>query len=133
MPDEPNPSKVRRAGTTPSAIALVMGLAFKENVPDLRNSRVIDVIRRLQELGHEVSVHDPLADAAEARHEYGIDLAADAFDGSYDLVLVAVPHAAYAGLDDSKLASLVAEGGLLADLKHLYKGRELPGVERWTL
>jgi UDP-N-acetyl-D-galactosamine dehydrogenase len=113
--------------------ALVMGLAFKENVPDLRNSRVIDVIRRLQELGHEVSVHDPLADAAEARHEYGIDLAVDAFDGSYDLVLVAVPHAAYAGLDDSKLAGLVAEGGLLADLKHLYKGRELPGVERWTL
>ncbi|HEY0130136.1 MAG TPA: nucleotide sugar dehydrogenase [Allosphingosinicella sp.] len=113
--------------------ALIMGLAFKENVPDLRNSRVIDVIRRLQELGHEVTVHDPLADTAEARHEYGIDLADDAFDGSYDLVLVAVPHAAYSELDDSSLAGLVAEGGLLADLKHLYKTRELPGVERWTL
>lgn len=113
--------------------ALVMGLAFKENVPDLRNSRVIDVIRRLEGLGHEVTVHDPLADAAEARHEYGIDLAADAFDRRYDLVLVAVPHAAYAELDDARLAGLVAEGGLLADLKHLYKGRELPGVERWTL
>jgi UDP-N-acetyl-D-galactosamine dehydrogenase len=112
---------------------LVMGLAFKENVPDLRNSRVIDVIRRLQELGHEVIVHDPLTDGAEARHEYGIDLAADAFDSSYDLVLVAVPHAAYAEFDDSKLTGLVAQGGLLADLKHLYKGRALPGVERWTL
>jgi UDP-N-acetyl-D-galactosamine dehydrogenase len=113
--------------------ALVMGLAFKENVPDLRNSRVIDVVRRLEALGHEVTVHDPLADAADARHEYGIDLAADAFDRRYDLVLVAVPHATYAELDDSKIAALVAEGGLLADLKHLYKGRELPGVERWTL
>jgi UDP-N-acetyl-D-galactosamine dehydrogenase len=113
--------------------ALVMGLAFKENVPDLRNSRVIDVIRRLQALGHEVTVHDPLADGGEARHEYGIDLAADAFDRSYDLVLVAVPHDAYSALDDSKLAGLVAEGGLLADLKHLYKNRALPGVERWTL
>jgi UDP-N-acetyl-D-galactosamine dehydrogenase len=113
--------------------ALVMGLAFKENVPDLRNSRVIDVVRRLQDLGHEITVHDPLADSAEARHEYGIDLAADAFDKSYDLVLVAVPHAAYSGLDDSKLAGLVAEGGLLADLKNLFKGRALPGVERWTL
>jgi UDP-N-acetyl-D-galactosamine dehydrogenase len=113
--------------------ALVMGLAFKENVPDLRNSRVIDVIRRLQELGHEVTVHDPLADTAEARHEYGIDLAADAFDRRYDLVLVAVPHSAYAELDDSTLAGLVAEGGLLADLKQLYGGRALPGVERWTL
>jgi UDP-N-acetyl-D-galactosamine dehydrogenase len=113
--------------------ALVMGLAFKENVPDLRNSRVIDVIRRLEELGHQVTVHDPLADAGDARHEYGIDLAADALDGRYDLVLVAVPHAAYAELDDSRLTGLVAEDGLLADLKHLYRGRALPGVERWTL
>jgi UDP-N-acetyl-D-galactosamine dehydrogenase len=121
----------RRLGRT--GRALVMGLAFKENVPDLRNSRVIDVVRRLKDLGHEVTIHDPLADAAEARHEYGVDLAADALDRSYDLVLVAVPHAAYADLDDAKLAGLVAEGGLLADLKHLYKDRELPGVERWTL
>ncbi|HEX8512956.1 MAG TPA: nucleotide sugar dehydrogenase, partial [Allosphingosinicella sp.] len=120
--------RLGRAGKT-----LVMGLAFKENVPDLRNSRVIDVIRRLQALGHEVTVHDPLADSAEARHEYGIDLAADAFDSSYDLVLVAVPHSAYADLDDSRLTGLVAQGGLLADLKHLYRGRALPGVERWTL
>ncbi|HEY0111912.1 MAG TPA: nucleotide sugar dehydrogenase [Allosphingosinicella sp.] len=120
--------RLGRAGKT-----LVMGLAFKENVPDLRNSRVIDVIRRLQALGHEVTVHDPLADTAEARHEYGIDLAADAFDRRYDLVLVAVPHAAYGRLDDLRLAGLVAEGGLLADLKHLYRGRALPGVERWTL
>jgi UDP-N-acetyl-D-galactosamine dehydrogenase len=80
-----------------------------------------------------VTVHDPLADSAEARHEYGLDLAADAFDRRYDLVLVAVPHAAYAELGDSKLAGLVEQGGLLADLKQLYKGRELPGVERWTL
>ena len=113
--------------------ALVMGLAFKENVPDLRNSRVIDVIRRLEALGHEVIVHDPLADAADARHEYGIELRADALDKSYDLVLVAVPHAAYAELDGTRLAGLVAEGGLFADLKHLYKDRDLPGVKRWTL
>jgi UDP-N-acetyl-D-galactosamine dehydrogenase len=121
-------AKLGRAGK-----ALVMGLAFKENVPDLRNSRVIDVVRRLEALGHQVTVHDPLADSAEARHEYGIDLAADALDRRYDLVLVAVPHAAYSELDDTRLAGLVADGGLLADLKHLYKGRELPGVERWTL
>jgi UDP-N-acetyl-D-glucosamine/UDP-N-acetyl-D-galactosamine dehydrogenase len=113
--------------------ALVMGLAFKENVPDLRNSRVIDLIRRLTELGHEVAVHEPLADPAQARREYGLDLAEDALDRRYDLVVVAVPHAAYAALDDDRLAGLVAEGGLLADLKNLYRGRELPGVERWTL
>ncbi|HEX2764717.1 MAG TPA: nucleotide sugar dehydrogenase [Allosphingosinicella sp.] len=113
--------------------ALVMGLAFKENVPDLRNSRVIDVIRRLGERGHEIVVHDPLADAAEARHEYGLDLAPNALDSSYDLVVVAVAHAAYAELPEDKVAGLVAEGGLLADLKNLYAGRALDGVRRWTL
>jgi UDP-N-acetyl-D-glucosamine/UDP-N-acetyl-D-galactosamine dehydrogenase len=113
--------------------ALVMGLAFKENVPDLRNSRVIDVIRRLTDLGHHVTIHDPLADADEARHEYGVDLGADALDGQYDLVVVAVPHSAYAELSDETVAGLVAGGGLLADLKNLYGRRTLAGVERWTL
>jgi UDP-N-acetyl-D-glucosamine/UDP-N-acetyl-D-galactosamine dehydrogenase len=113
--------------------ALVMGLTFKENVPDLRNSKVIDVIRRLEALGHEVVVHDPLADAAEARHEYRLELAADALAGRYDLVLLAVPHEAYAALGDEQVAGLVAEDGLLADLKNLYAGRALPGVRRWTL
>ncbi|HEX8572093.1 MAG TPA: nucleotide sugar dehydrogenase [Allosphingosinicella sp.] len=113
--------------------ALVMGLAFKENVPDLRNSRVIDLIRRLEALGHEVEVHDPLADPAEARHEYGIDLASDALDKSYDLVVLAVPHAAYAEISDSRLAGLVAKDGLLADLKNFYKARDLEDVRRWTL
>ena len=113
---------------------LVMGLAFKENVPDLRNSRVIDVIRRLEALGHEVTVHDPLADPGEAQHEYGIGLAADALERSYDLVVVAVPHAGYAELSDERIGALVAEGGLLADLKNFYGGRPLgQGVQRWTL
>ena len=115
-----------------SGKALILGLAFKENVPDLRNSRVIDVIRRLEEQGHEITVHDPLADSAEARHEYGVDLAEDAFESRYDLVVVAVPHEAYRLLPDAQIGGLLAEGGLLADLKNLYAGR-LAGVERWTL
>ena len=113
---------------------LVMGLSFKENVPDLRNSRVIDVIRRLGALGHRVTVHDPLADAAEAMHEYGVELATNGLSGRYDMVVVAVPHAAYGALPDEIVAGLVAEDGLLADLKNLYAARALrDGVERWTL
>ena len=113
---------------------LVMGLSFKENVPDLRNSRVIDVIRRLEALGHRVTVHDPLADAAEAMHEYGVALATNGLSGRYDMVVVAVPHAAYGALPDEIVAGLVAEDGLLADLKNLYAARALrDGVERWTL
>jgi UDP-N-acetyl-D-glucosamine/UDP-N-acetyl-D-galactosamine dehydrogenase len=117
-----------KAGT-----ALVMGLAFKENVPDLRNSRVIDLVRRLEELGHRVAIHDPLADPAEARHEYGVELDPDALNGSYDTVVVAVPHLQYGAIGDDRLRAMVAEGGLLADLKNLYKGRALSGINRWTL
>ena len=121
----------RRGGR--GGTALVMGLTFKENVPDLRNSKVIDVIRRLEALGHRVAVHDPLADVEEARHEYGIALAADALTRSWDTVVVAVPHQDYAALSDEDVAGLVAEGGLLADLKNLYSGRRLAVPDRWTL
>jgi UDP-N-acetyl-D-galactosamine dehydrogenase len=121
----------RRGGI--AGTALVMGFTFKENVPDLRNTRVIDVVRRLEELGHEVSVHDPLSDPAEARHEYGLDLATDGLSGRYDVVLVAVGHDSYRALPDETVAGLVAEGGLLADLKHIFRDRALPGVRRWTL
>jgi UDP-N-acetyl-D-galactosamine dehydrogenase len=113
--------------------ALIMGLTFKENVPDLRNSKVVDIIWQLAELGHEITIHDPLASSDEAKHEYGIELTADALDGRYDLVVVAVPHDEYRTLDDGRLESLVAEGGLLADLKNIYAGRALAGIDRWTL
>ena len=112
--------------------ALVMGITFKENVPDLRNSKVVDVVRRLKQLGHDVTVHDPLARADEARHEYGLDVDADALSRGYDLVVAAVPHEAYRALDDSRIKGLLNDGGLLADLKNLYAGRNL-GVRRWTL
>lgn len=120
-----------RAGT-PGEV-LVMGLTFKENVPDLRNSKVIDVIARLKELGHRVTVHDPHALSADAEREYGITLAPGALDARYDIALIAVPHAVYRDLCDDRLAGLVAGGGLLADLKNLYRDRALPGVARWTL
>jgi UDP-N-acetyl-D-galactosamine dehydrogenase len=113
---------------------LVLGLTFKENVPDLRNSRVIDVVRRLEWLRHEVVIHDPLADPTEARHEYGVDLAADALAGSYDVVIGAVSHADYTRLAGQALAGLVREGGLLADLKGMWSKTDLPGnLRRWTL
>ncbi len=122
------------AGGGKAGSALVLGLTFKENVPDLRNSRVVDVIRRLEELGHTVSVHDPRADAAEAEHEYGIALDADALGGRYDLVFAAVPHEEYKALDDQAVANLVIDGGLIADLKGIWRGRDLgSAVKRWSL
>jgi UDP-N-acetyl-D-glucosamine/UDP-N-acetyl-D-galactosamine dehydrogenase len=113
---------------------LVLGLTFKENVPDLRNSRVVDVITRLRELGHHVSVHDPLVDPAEARQEYGIEVDQDALGKSYDLVVLAVPHSDYQNLPAEAVGQLVADGGCVADLTGAWRQLSFgSGIERWTL
>ena len=121
----------RRASKAGSV--LVLGATFKENVPDLRNSRTMDVVRRLTWLGHSVEVADPLADPAEVRHEYGLELAE--LDGrAYDLVIGAVPHEPYRAMTGTQLQALVADGGTLADLKGMWRSIELdPKVDRWTL
>jgi UDP-N-acetyl-D-galactosamine dehydrogenase len=113
---------------------LILGLTFKENVPDLRNSRVIDVVRRLEWLRHEVVIHDPLADPAEARHEYGVELAGGALDERYDVVIGTVSHADYAQIPADRLAGLVKQDGLVADLKGMWSKLDLPAhVRRWSL
>jgi UDP-N-acetyl-D-galactosamine dehydrogenase len=113
---------------------LVLGLTFKEDVPDLRNSRVVDVIRRLEELNHAVSVHDPLADSQEARREYGIALDPGALRGSYDLVILCVGHQPYRAMSAQEIRGLVAEGGSVADIGGIWRRRDLgAGVGRWTL
>ena len=120
-----------RRGGRPGTV-LVLGLTFKENVPDLRNSRTINVIRRLEALGHRVSVADPLADADEARREYGLALTTVGAS-RYDVVLGAVGHKEYRDMDARHLAALLAEGGTLADLKGIWRGVDLPGVDHWSL
>jgi UDP-N-acetyl-D-galactosamine dehydrogenase len=121
----------RRGGQAGSV--LVLGLTFKENVPDLRNSRVIDVIRGLDALGHAVVVHDPLADPAAAEDEYGIALEPDALERTYDLVVAAVPHDEYRAFSADRIRGLVNAGGCVADLKGIWRARDLGDVERWSL
>ena len=75
--------------------ALVMGLAFKENCPDLRNTRVVDIIRELESYGIEVDVHDPWVNAAEAKHEYGVEMTVTPEAQGYDALVVAVAHEAF--------------------------------------
>jgi len=96
---------------------LVLGLTFKEDIPDLRNSKVADMVCTLGRLGHAVTVHDPHADPAEALHEYGIPLAAGALDKRYDLVVLAVAHREYLALGAEVLRALRKRGGTLADLR----------------
>ena len=118
----------RKAGS-----ALVLGLTFKENVPDLRNSRTVDLVRRLQWLGHDVSVADPLADPQEVEREHGLTVTQPGAR-RFDLVVGAVAHDAYRSLADEQLEQLVAPGGTLADLKAMWRDRKLdPAIDRWTL
>lgn len=113
---------------------LVLGLTFKEDVPDLRNSKVADVIARLKWIGHNVTVHDPLADNEEAGHEYGLTLDPNALEGRYDAVVAAVPHAHYRQMQPAEIAGLLREGGLIADVKGMWRGVTFPeGVRRWQL
>jgi UDP-N-acetyl-D-galactosamine dehydrogenase len=114
---------------------LMLGLTFKENVPDLRNSKVIDVINGLKARGIAVDVHDALADPAEARHEYDVVLM-NSLDGAsgYDAVVGAVSHDAYASFAGGDFARLVKPGGLVADVKGMWRKTALPdGMERWSL
>jgi UDP-N-acetyl-D-galactosamine dehydrogenase len=127
--DSVHAARAGRAGSV-----LILGLTFKEDVPDLRNSRVVDVIRRLEELGHTVSADDPLANRDEARREYGIDLDPDALQRPYDLVIACVGHRLYREMPAEEICGLVAEGGCVADIPGIWRERELgAGVERWTL
>lgn len=113
---------------------LVMGLTFKEDVPDLRNSKVADVVKALAQRGHDVTVHDPHADQSEAMHEYGLTLDGDALSRRYDLVLLAVAHNEYRAMDSEAFEALVTDNGMIADLKNALAGRErMPAVPLWRL
>jgi UDP-N-acetyl-D-galactosamine dehydrogenase len=121
-------------GKGDGARILVLGLAFKENVPDLRNSKVADVIKGLKSWGFAVDVHDPLAYADEAMHEYGIALLPDLDKVErYDCIVGAVAHKAYADFGVAQLTKLVAPDGLIADIKGMWRTLQLPpGIDRWA-
>ncbi|MEO6256163.1 MAG: nucleotide sugar dehydrogenase [Sphingomicrobium sp.] len=113
--------------------ALVLGLTFKEDVPDLRNSRAFDVVQRLGELGYSVDVADPLADAAELAREHGL-ATVEPNGARYDLVVGAVAHADYRKLAPAALEQLLEQGGTLADLKGMWRDHQLsPAIDRWSL
>ncbi len=113
----------------------VLGLTFKEDCPDLRNSKVIDIIRELQSYGIEVGVHDPSADAAEARHEYGVELLAWDKLPQADAVVLAVAHQEYRELKLDGLAGQLKPGGGVVDVKAVLNPAEVraAGYAFWRL
>ncbi|WP_116364748.1 nucleotide sugar dehydrogenase [Parahaliea mediterranea] len=126
---------VRGGHPVSGARVAVLGLTFKENCPDLRNSRVVDIVRELQDFCCDVRVHDPLASAEEAMHEYGLALADWDELANAEAVVLAVPHRAYlaSGLDG--ISELLAPDGVVIDVKSALERRpaEAGGAVVWRL
>jgi UDP-N-acetyl-D-galactosamine dehydrogenase len=101
------------------ARVLVMGLTFKENCPDLRNTRIVDVIAELSEYGIAVDVFDPWVDTAESQHEYGITPVATPSAGTYDGIIVAVAHQEFKALGEAAIRAYGKPNHVLYDLKYL--------------
>ena len=108
------------------AKVLVLGLTFKENVPDLRNTKAVDLINVLKGQGHDVDVHDAMADPGEAEEFFGLKLLGRLEkDRAYDCVVGVVPHAVYIAFSGNTLTSLVRPGGLVIDLKGMWRHAHL--------
>jgi len=99
---------------------LVMGLTFKENCPDLRNTRVVDIVRELGEYNIEVDVYDPWVEAAEAQHEYGITPVAQPAQGAYDGIILAVAHRQFTDMGADAMRALGRPEHVLYDLKYVF-------------
>ena len=101
------------------ARVLVLGLTFKEDCPDLRNTRVVDLIRELCEAGATVDVHDPWVDIALAHAEYGLDIVPQPQAGYYDAIVLAVAHQRFRDLGATGIRALGRKGAVIYDLKRV--------------
>ena len=126
---------MRNGWKVKGATVIVLGLTFKEDCPDLRNSRVIDVIRELQSYGAEVVVHDPVADADEAMHEYGVRLTPWEDLPQAAAIVAAVAHRQFRERPLAAFAAKLHERGVLADVKSQFPAGELAerGITYWRL
>ena len=110
-----------------------MGMTFKEDVSDIRNSKVIDVITELESFSVHVDVVDPHADPKEVKQAYDIDLTPEAEPNAYDAVIVAVNHAEYMTLTENDFKALLKDGnGVLTDIRGMFKGK-IKDLTYWSL
>ncbi len=122
---------IKYAGDVKSSRVLVKGVTFKENVSDIRNSKVADVIKALRSFYVNVDVEDPYADSAELKHEYGFELTAQ-LASDYDAVIITVPHQDYLELNEEYFTGITKPHGLIADLKGIYR-RQINKRTYWSL
>lgn len=127
---------INNGGTVKGAKILVLGLTFKEDCPDLRNSKVADLVKELKEFGCDVIVHDPIAEALAAQHEYGINLTPwEDLPGDADAIVAAVSHKHYTTMPLGDLTSRLRKGGVFTDVKSAYDPTAIraAGFKLWRL
>jgi len=113
---------IRYNGDVKTSKVLIKGATFKENVSDIRNSKVADMVKELKSFSINVDVEDPYADSEQLKHEYGFSLTTNVTK-DYDAVIVAVPHEPYLCLDENYFSDITKQHGLVADLKGLYRNK----------
>ena len=123
---------IKGGGMVKGAKIVVLGLTFKENCPDLRNSKVADLVSELQDYGCDVSVHDPIAEAPEAEHEYGISLRDwDDLPTNADAIVAAVAHREYFAMPTAAILAKLRAGGLFVDVKSAYDAALIRNAGLW--
>jgi UDP-N-acetyl-D-galactosamine dehydrogenase len=118
---------MKRGIASANSRALILGLTFKENCPDLRNTRVVDIVKEFQEYGTQVDIYDPWVSADEAEHEYGLRPINELEEGAYDAVILAVAHREFAEMGSEKIRRLCKDQGVLFDVKHILPASEVDG------
>jgi len=112
----------------------VLGLTFKEDCNDLRNSKVPDILRELREFGIEALIHDSRGNPAEAKHEYGVELNELDDYKNLDGLIVAVSHKEYVQLGQAKLLGMVRDNGCFVDVKSVFAPSKMErGIQYWSL
>jgi UDP-N-acetyl-D-galactosamine dehydrogenase len=109
---------IKRGYTIEGSRVLVLGITFKENCPDIRNSRVIDVIEELKEFGCNVDIYDPWADKEEVRHEYNYDLIDNPFYEEYEAIVLAVAH------NEFKTLQIGNKNQVVFDIKGMFENAD---------
>jgi UDP-N-acetyl-D-glucosamine/UDP-N-acetyl-D-galactosamine dehydrogenase len=122
---------IHNNGNVKNAKVLVMGATFKENVSDIRNSKIADVVKELQSYSLNVHVTDPHASSEQLTHEYGFGLTQELSD-DYDAVIITVPHNDYKKLNDAEFAAVTKPHAIIADLKGIYRGK-ITSRTYWSL
>jgi UDP-N-acetyl-D-galactosamine dehydrogenase len=119
---------VKRGISMPTAKILVMGITFKENCPDVRNTRVVDVISEIKNYGTEVDIYDPWADADQVRHEYGVEITNELpANGQYDGIVIAVSHREFVAMSVEQIRKLGKEMHVLYDIKDVLPADKVDG------